>query len=72
LHIIVDAPWYVPNTVIERDLQTPTVEEEIRHYSSQYSPRLSVHTNNLVANFMEKPNNRRLRRQMPNNLPIRF
>jgi hypothetical protein len=35
--MIVDAPWYVPNTVIRRDLQTPTVKEEILRYSSQYS-----------------------------------
>jgi hypothetical protein len=41
----VDAPWYVPNAVIRRDIQTPAVEEEIRHYSSQYSARLSVHSN---------------------------
>jgi hypothetical protein len=27
--MIVDAPWYVPNTVIRRDLQIPTVKEEI-------------------------------------------
>jgi hypothetical protein len=37
--MIVDAPWYVPNTVIRRDLQIPTVKEEIRRYSSQYSAR---------------------------------
>jgi hypothetical protein len=36
LRMIVDAPWYVPNTVIQRDLQTSTVKEEIHHYSSQY------------------------------------
>jgi hypothetical protein len=27
--MIVDAPWYVPNTVIQRDIQTPTVKEEV-------------------------------------------
>jgi hypothetical protein len=32
--MMVDAPWYVPNTVIRRDLQTPTAKEEIRRYSS--------------------------------------
>jgi hypothetical protein len=37
LRMIVDAPWYVPNTVIRRDLQMPTVKEEICRYSSQYS-----------------------------------
>jgi hypothetical protein len=26
--MIVDALWYVPNTVIRRDLQTPTVKED--------------------------------------------
>jgi hypothetical protein len=30
----VDAPWYVPNTVIRKDLQTPTLKEEIQQYSS--------------------------------------
>jgi hypothetical protein len=34
LRMIVDAPLYVPNTVIRRDLQIPTVKEEIRRYSS--------------------------------------
>jgi hypothetical protein len=43
LSMIVDAPWYVPNTVIRRDLQIPTVKEEIRCYSSQYSARFSAH-----------------------------
>jgi hypothetical protein len=35
LRVIVDAAWYVPNTVIQRDLQIPTVTVEIRRYSSQ-------------------------------------
>jgi hypothetical protein len=45
LRMIVDAPWYVPNTVIRRGLQIPTVKEEIRSYSSQYSARPSAHPN---------------------------
>jgi hypothetical protein len=59
LRTIADAPWYVPNTVIRRDFQTPSLKEEIRHYISQYSARLSVH-NNLVVNFMAHSDNRRL------------
>jgi hypothetical protein len=47
LRMIVDAPWYVLNTVIGRDLQIPTVKEEIRRYSFQYSARLSGHPNTL-------------------------
>jgi hypothetical protein len=60
LHMIVDAPWYVPNTVIRRDLQIPTVKEEIRCYGSQYSARLSTHPNELIVNLIELPDNRLL------------
>jgi hypothetical protein len=67
--MIVDVPWYVPNTVIQRDLQIPTVKEEIRRYSSQYSARLSAHTNELIVKIIELPDNRRLRRHLPNDLP---
>jgi hypothetical protein len=72
LRVIVDAPWYVLNTVIRRDLQTPTIKEEIHHNSSQYSAHLSVHPNDLIVNLMAQPNNRLLRRHLPNDLPTRF
>jgi hypothetical protein len=72
LRMIVDAPWYVPNTVIRRDLQIPTVKEEICRYSSQYSVRLSAHPNDLIVNLIELPDNRRLRRHLPNDQPTRF
>jgi hypothetical protein len=61
--MIMEAPWYVPITVIRRDLKTPTVEEEICHYSSQYNPRLSLHPNDQVVNPMAQPDNRRLRKR---------
>jgi hypothetical protein len=70
--MIVDAPWYVPNTVIRRDPQIPTVKEEIRLYFSQYSAHLSAHPNGLVVNLIELPDNRRLLRHLPNDLLIRF
>jgi hypothetical protein len=72
LRMIVDALWYVPNTGIRRDLQIPTVKEEIRRYSSQYSARLSVHPNDLIVNLTEIPDKRRLQRHLPNDLPTRF
>jgi hypothetical protein len=56
LRMIVDAPWYVPNTVIRRNVQIPTVKEDISHYSSQYSARLSAHPNDLTVNLIELPN----------------
>jgi hypothetical protein len=70
--MIIDAPWYVLNIVIRRDLQIPTVKEEVHHYSSQYSAPLSAHVDDLIENLMELPNNRRLQRHVPNDLPTRF
>jgi hypothetical protein len=65
LHMIVDAPWYVPNTLIRRDLHISTVKEEIRCYSSYYDARLCTHPSNLVINLLGLPDNRRLRRYLP-------
>jgi hypothetical protein len=72
LRQIVNAPWYVPNTIIRRDLHMPTVREEIRHYSSHYSLRLTAHPNDILLTFLEPLEHRQLRRLLPNNLPTRF
>jgi hypothetical protein len=34
------------------DLEIPTVKEEIRRYSSEYSARLSAHPNDLAVNLV--------------------
>jgi hypothetical protein len=63
-----DLHMIMPNTAIRRDLQAPIVKEEIL-----YSARPSAQSNYLVGNLMAQlDNNRRLRRRMPNELPIRF
>jgi hypothetical protein len=72
LCMIVDAAWYLPNKAIWRDLQTPTVKDEIRRYSFQYSARLSAYPNDLIVNLMELPDNSRLRRHLSKDLPTRF
>jgi hypothetical protein len=72
LSMTADAAWYVTNMVIQRDLQILTVKEEICRYSSQYSARLSTHPNGLIANLIELPDNKRLQRHLPNDLPTRF
>jgi hypothetical protein len=72
LCMIVDAPCYVPNTVIRRDLQIPTVKEETRRYSSQYSAHLNTLLNDLIVNLIELPDNSQLRRHLTNDLPTRF
>jgi hypothetical protein len=61
-----------PNTVIRRNLQIPRVKEEICRYSSQYSARLSAHSNALTVKLIALPDNRRMRRHLPNYLPTRF
>jgi hypothetical protein len=47
--MIEDSPWYVPNMVIPKDFQIPSVKEEIRRYSSQYNARLSIHPNDIIV-----------------------
>jgi hypothetical protein len=66
LCMIVDAPWYVPNIIIQRDLHTQTIKEEIHRYSSQYSACLNAHPDDPLMNLMEQPdNNKRLLRHLP-------
>jgi hypothetical protein len=72
LRIIVDAPWYVPNNHIRRNLQMTSVKEEIRRYSNQYSARLSTHPNDQILTLMELSSNWRLRRHVPKDLPNKF
>jgi hypothetical protein len=65
LLLIVDAPWYVPTTIIRHDLHMPTVTEEICTYSSHYRHRLSAHPNDLILPLLEPPDLKRLRRFLP-------
>jgi hypothetical protein len=67
-----DAPWYVTNVLLRRDLHIPSVKEEIQRLSSQYSARLNSHPNLLTANLKKQPTNRRLRRTLPTDVPSRF
>jgi hypothetical protein len=69
--MITDAPWYVMNALLRRDLHIPSVKEEIR-LSSQYSARLNSHPNLLTANLKKQPTNRRLQRTLPTDLPTTF
>jgi hypothetical protein len=72
LRMMVHTPWYVSNMVIRMDLTIPTVKEELRRYSSQYSDRLSAHPNDLIVNLLELPDNRRLLENLPNDLSTRL
>jgi hypothetical protein len=65
LRLVVNAPWYMPNSVIRKDLCIPSVKEEISRFSSHYDVRISVHPNELVASLTEPPLHKCLRRCWP-------
>jgi hypothetical protein len=54
-----------------KDLETPTVKEEIHHYSSQYNLRFGAHSNDLIVKLVELPD-RRLQKHLPNDLLTRL
>jgi hypothetical protein len=69
LRIITDVPWYIPNTIIKRDLQIPTVKQEAQKYSANYQKWLDIHPNNLAnALFQEQLGTRRLKILYPADL----
>ena len=55
LRIITDAPRYVPNTVIRRDLRVFSVRQEVRNYSVTYRHRLDHHRNRLAKSLFQGP-----------------
>jgi hypothetical protein len=71
LHMITEAPWYVPNTVLRQDLQITSVKEEIHKFSTQYRDCLYTHPNSLTVYLTVPPHHRRLR-HLPIDLPTRF
>ena len=73
LRSLIDAPWYVTNETIHRDLKTPTVKEEISKFSNRYSIRVNNHQNPIVARLLDTTDQiRRLKRHYPLDLNIRF
>ena len=73
LRVLVNAPWYVPNGLIHRDLNVPTVREVIIKLSARYCGRLQTHPNHL-ANILKEDEEEttRLKRFKPSELTSRF
>jgi hypothetical protein len=69
LRIITDAPWYVPNETIRKDLQ---ISDVASHHSTQHNKRLSTYPNEPTLNLQEPPWKRPLQRHVPISLSIRF
>jgi hypothetical protein len=73
LRIITDAPRYVLNAAIKRDLKVLSVRQEVRDYSVTYRQRLDDHPNSLAKSLVQRTNyNRGLKRYYPADLATRF
>jgi len=72
LRMATDAPWYIPNHMLQTDLQIPTIREEITRLSTNYKAKIEVHPNKLTTSFLAKQGPGRLRRYSPLDLPNRF
>ena len=69
LRTIVNAPWYVRNDDIQRDLGIATVKEEINRCAEKYKSRIATHPNWLTAETFNTLNmDRRLKRKHPADL----
>ena len=73
LRSLIDAPWYVTNETIHRDLKISTVKEEISKFSNRYNVRVNNHQNPLVTQFLDTSDQIRMRkRHYPLDLSTRF
>lgn len=68
LRSLVNAPWFVPNTIIQNDLNISSIQEVIQEESQNYRKRITMHPNILCNPLMTINNPRRLRRTTPSNL----
>ena len=69
LRQITNAPQCVTNEILLRDLQIPSVYQEIQTYATNYSRRLESHPNTLAAELASSNSHtRRLKRAMPTDL----
>jgi hypothetical protein len=65
LRSMADAPWYVLNSTLHNDLGIPFIRDVLQERSTKHHGRLDVHPNALLQPFLEKQNNRRLKRRLP-------
>lgn len=73
MRMICNAPYYVPNFIIERDLEVNTIREEIKKTSAKYAERLEEHPNRLARSLWNDDNDmRRLKRFKPSDLTTRW
>lgn len=66
LRNIVNAPWYIRNRDLHRDLGVPYVSSEIRRFAAKHEMRLHEHVNLEAIQLLDNHNQRRrLKRTKP-------
>ena len=69
LRQIVNAPRCVPNTTLQRELNVPSIQEEIEKHGRNYGKRLCAHPNVLATELRNAGSSlRRLKRNLPTDL----
>ena len=73
LRIITDAPWYIQNAMLHRDLHVSTVKHTVKAYIITYRCRIAKHPNRLTPPLIQGPSYpRRLKRKHPQDLQTTF
>jgi len=67
-----NAPWYMRTRDIERDLKIPKIGDVCRTHAENYFRRLGSHPNSLAKRLIWRPTRRRLKRNHPHDLPLRY
>jgi hypothetical protein len=68
LRFITNAPWYVSNLTLHKDLKTPYVTETIRENSTKHYNKLENHSKALLQPLLQPHKNRRVKRNWPADL----
>jgi hypothetical protein len=68
LRSITNAPWYVSNLTLHKDLKTPYVTETIRENNTKHDNKLENHSTPLLHPLLQPHENRRFKRNWPADL----
>jgi hypothetical protein len=72
LRTFVNAPWYIPNSLLRTDLQMPTVRDEIMKFSTNYRAKLFTHPNELTSILLDEQGPGRLKSFRPTDFSTKF
>ena len=63
---MVNAPWYVRNNDLHRDLGIPMVKDEVKRLATKHQARLQEHVNAEIPQLLDNQHLvRRLKRMKP-------